>query len=134
MGTRAIARFTLVGAILVSVVGGAQAVVQALLDVLGPDGTLVVPTQTGDNSDPADWTNPPVPRSWWPVIREQTPGFDKSRTQSRWMGVIAETVRTWPGAVGGAMDTGFLSRGHGREGAAGSRLGGARLPQRDRRR
>ena len=81
------------------VVGGAQAVVQALLDVLGPDGTLVVPTQTGDNSDPADWTNPPVPRSWWPVIREQTPGFDKSRTQSRWMGVVAETVRTWPGAV-----------------------------------
>jgi aminoglycoside 3-N-acetyltransferase len=81
------------------VVGGTQAVVQALLEVLGPDGTLVVPTQTGDNSDPAGWRNPPVPESWWPVIREQMPGFDRSRTQSRWMGVIAEAVRTWPGAV-----------------------------------
>jgi aminoglycoside 3-N-acetyltransferase len=81
------------------VAGGAQAVVQALLDVVGPDGTLVVPTHTPDNTDPADWRNPPVPESWWPTIREETPGFDKSRTPSRWMGVIAETVRTWPGAL-----------------------------------
>jgi aminoglycoside 3-N-acetyltransferase len=81
------------------VVGGAQAIVQALLDAIGPEGTLAVPTHTSDNSDPADWRNPPVPEAWWPVIREQAPGFDVSRTPSRWMGVIAETVRTWPGAV-----------------------------------
>jgi len=80
------------------VVGGAQAVVQALLDVIGPDGTLVVPTHTSDNCDPAGWQNPPVPEAWWPVIRAQSPGFDVARTQSRWMGVLAETVRTWPGA------------------------------------
>jgi aminoglycoside 3-N-acetyltransferase len=81
------------------VAGGTQAVVQALLDVLGRDGTLVVPTHTPDNSDPAGWGNPPVPESWWPAIREQAPGFDRARTPSRWMGVIAETVRTWPGAL-----------------------------------
>ena len=81
------------------VAGGAQAVVQALLDVLGPEGTLVVPTHTPDNTDPADWCNPPVPESWWPAIRSQAPGFDPSRTPSRWMGVIAETVRTWPGSA-----------------------------------
>src|SRR3954454_11559128 len=81
------------------VVGGAQAVVQAVLDVLGPDGTLVVPTHTPDNTDPAGWQHPPVPEAWWPVIREQAPGFDPARTPGRWMGVIAETVRTWPGAV-----------------------------------
>jgi aminoglycoside 3-N-acetyltransferase len=81
------------------VAGGTQAVVQALLDVLGPSGTLVVPTHTPDNSDPADWRNPPVPESWWPAIRSQAPGFDRSRTPSRWMGVIAEAVRTWPGAL-----------------------------------
>jgi aminoglycoside 3-N-acetyltransferase len=40
-----------------------------------------------------------VPESWWPAIRAQAPGFDRSRTPSRWMGVIAETVRTWPGAL-----------------------------------
>jgi aminoglycoside 3-N-acetyltransferase len=80
------------------VAGGTHAVVQAVLQVLGPDGTLVVPTHTPDNSDPADWRNPPVPESWWPGFGEQTPAFDPLRTPSRWMGVIAETVRTWPGA------------------------------------
>jgi aminoglycoside 3-N-acetyltransferase len=81
------------------VVGGVQAVVQALLGVLGPEGTLVVPTQTGDNSDPSGWGNPPVPEDWWPVIREESPGYDASRTPSQWMGIIPEMVRTWPGAA-----------------------------------
>ena len=81
------------------VVGGTQAVVQAVLDVLGPEGTLVVPTHTPDNTDPAEWQHPPVPQTWWPIIREQAPGFDPARTPSRWMGATAETVRTWPGAL-----------------------------------
>ncbi|SNY33657.1 aminoglycoside N(3)-acetyltransferase [Paractinoplanes atraurantiacus] len=81
-----------------SVAGGVQAVVQALLDVLGPDGTLVVPTHMPANSDPAGWENPPVPPEWWPVIREHSPGFDPDRTPSRWMGVLPEVVRAWPGA------------------------------------
>src|SRR5258705_9644856 len=67
------------------VCGGTVAVVQALLDVLGEHGTLVVPTHTPDNSDPAGWLHPPVPESWWPIIREQTPGFDPALTPSRWM-------------------------------------------------
>ena len=80
------------------VCGGPVAVVQALLDALGPDGTLVVPTHTSDNSDPAEWRNPPVPESWWAVIWEHMPGFDPAVTPSRSMGAISETVRTWPGA------------------------------------
>jgi aminoglycoside 3-N-acetyltransferase len=81
------------------VAGGVQATVQAILDVLGVEGTLVVPAHTPDNSDPAPWSQPPVPESWWPVIRAHTPAFDRARTPSRWMGVIAEAVRTSPGAV-----------------------------------
>jgi aminoglycoside 3-N-acetyltransferase len=81
------------------VCGGAVAVVQALLDAVGPGGTVAVPTQTGDNSDPEHWQRPPVPRSWWPVIREHMPAFDPAVTPSRGMGVIPEVVRTWPGAV-----------------------------------
>ncbi|MEH1016510.1 AAC(3) family N-acetyltransferase [Micromonospora sp. CPCC 206060] len=57
------------------------------------------PTHTPDNTDPASWRNPPVPPAWWPVIRQQAPGFDPRTTPSRWMGVVAEAVRTWPGAV-----------------------------------
>ncbi|MFI2409434.1 aminoglycoside N(3)-acetyltransferase [Streptomyces sp. NPDC018947] len=81
------------------VCGGPVAVVQALLDVLGPDGTLVVPTQTGDLSDPALWSNPPVPEEWWDTIRTAMPPYDPATTPSRGVGVIPETVRTWPGAL-----------------------------------
>jgi len=81
------------------VCGGAVAVVQALLDVLGPSGTLVVPTQTMGNSDPSLWSRPPVPREWWPAIRETMPGYDPRFTPSVGLGVVAELVRTWPGSV-----------------------------------
>jgi aminoglycoside 3-N-acetyltransferase len=81
------------------VCGGPAAVVQALLDVLGPDGTLVVPAHTGENSDPKHWQNPPVPESWWPVIREHMPAFDPAITPCDRVGVIPELVRNWPGAV-----------------------------------
>jgi aminoglycoside 3-N-acetyltransferase len=81
------------------VAGHVQAVVHALLQVLGPEGTLVVPTHTSYNSDPAGWQNPPVPEAWWPVIREGNPGFDRALSPSRWVGALPEAVRTWPGAV-----------------------------------
>jgi aminoglycoside 3-N-acetyltransferase len=39
------------------------------------------------------------PRSWWEAIRHESPSFDAACTPaSRWMGRIAELVRTWPGA------------------------------------
>ncbi|KAK2757200.1 hypothetical protein FQN54_004714 [Arachnomyces sp. PD_36] len=81
------------------VCGGAETVVLSLLDCLGDDGTLVVPTHTGDNSDPADWEYPPVPRDWWPPIRASMPAYDPCTARTRGMGVICETVRNWPGAV-----------------------------------
>lgn len=83
-----------------AVAGGPQAVVQALLDVLGPAGTLVVPTHTSENTDPASWQHPPAPPEQWATIRHEAPGFDLERTPaSRWMGRLAELVRTWPGAL-----------------------------------
>ena len=80
------------------VCGGAQAVVEGLLDALGPQGTLVVPTHTSGNCDPATWGNPPAPKDWWPVIRAELPGFDPRLSPTHHMGGIVEAARTWPGA------------------------------------
>jgi aminoglycoside 3-N-acetyltransferase len=79
------------------VIGGARAVVAALLSVLSPTGTLVMPAQSGDNSEPAYWVAPPVPRDWWPLIREHTPAFDPDRTPLRRMGAIADCFWHEPG-------------------------------------
>jgi aminoglycoside 3-N-acetyltransferase len=83
------------------VAGGAEAVVEALLTVLGPDGTLVVPSFSTARTDPARWAHPPVPEAWWPVIRAETPPFDPRVTSTRQMGSIVDCVLRWPGTVRG---------------------------------
>ncbi|KAF6800937.1 hypothetical protein CSOJ01_12114 [Colletotrichum sojae] len=79
--------------------GGAETVVSALLEVLGDSGTLVVPAHTGHNSDPAGWKSPSAPRHLWQLIRDTMPAYDPRTSRTSEMGAIAETVRTWPGAV-----------------------------------
>jgi aminoglycoside 3-N-acetyltransferase len=79
------------------VAGGAQALVLALEDALGPRGTLVMPAHSTNLSDPAQWQNPPVPESWWEPIRAETPAYDPDLTPTREMGAIAECFRKQSG-------------------------------------
>lgn len=78
------------------VVGGAQSVIEALMDLLTPDGTLVMPAFSGQLTDPAAWNDPPVPADWIGTIRAHMPPFDPVRTPTRKMGRIAEEFRAWP--------------------------------------
>ena len=75
------------------VCGGAQAVIIALEEVVRTYGNLVMPAHSGDLSDPSGWRHPPVPESWWDVIRETTPAFDPDLTSTRGVGKVAETFR-----------------------------------------
>lgn len=79
------------------VCGGPVSVIQALMDVVGSEGTILMPTQTVDNSDPSHWENPPVPEAWWEIIRQNMPAFSPEYTPTRSMGRIVETFRTYPG-------------------------------------
>jgi aminoglycoside 3-N-acetyltransferase len=81
------------------VCGGAVAVILALEQVLGEQGTLVMPTHSGDLSEPSEWKNPPVPADWWPIIRATMPPYNVALTPTRGMGAIAETFRKQAGVV-----------------------------------
>ena len=80
------------------VCGGPQAVVLALEEAVG-DGTVVMPAHSGALSEPSQWANPPVPESWWPVIRAETPAFDAALTPTREMGAIVDCFRAQPGTL-----------------------------------
>ena len=95
------------------VCGGAVAVIIALQEVLGETGTLVMPTHSTDLTEPSQWENPPVPESWWPVIRATMPAYQPDLTPTRSMGIIAETFRKQKGVLRSAHPHhSFCAYGH----------------------
>ena len=79
--------------------GGPVGVILALEEALGPEGTLVMPTHSGDLTDPEKWENPPVPEGWKEIIRQTMPAFDPDLTPTRGMGIISETFRKQAGVL-----------------------------------
>lgn len=77
--------------------GGAEAVVLALMQVLTPNGTLMMPTHTTNNTDPRYWRRPSVPAEWWQAIRDHYPPYDPASSVTRNMGIIPETFRKYDG-------------------------------------
>lgn len=81
------------------VVGGAQAVVAALLEVVGDRGTLVMPSMSSHVSEPARWQNPPIPEAWREIVRNEMPAYDAALTPTRAMGAIADCFLRHPRTV-----------------------------------
>lgn len=81
------------------VCGGPQVVIEALLESVGPEGTIMMPTQSWKNLDPAAGVHWQEPEQWWPLIREHWPAYDKRITPTNTMGAVAEMFRTWPGTL-----------------------------------
>ncbi len=79
--------------------GGPVTVIEALQNVVETSGTLMMPTHSSDLSEPSVWKNPPVPESWWKVIRKEMPPFRPEWTPTREMGAIPECFRRLPGVL-----------------------------------
>jgi len=77
-------------------IGGPVTVTRALLDAIAPDGTLVMPAESPNVSDPGGWSDERVEDDWHETIRAHLPVFNQ-RTTPTSMGAIAEAFRTYPG-------------------------------------
>ena len=81
------------------VCGGAQAVIEALIDVVGNDGTIMMPSQSWKNLDPEDGVHWDADENDWQIIRDNWPAYDKNITPTNTMGAVAEMFRQWPGCL-----------------------------------
>jgi len=81
------------------VCGKEVTVADALMEVLTPEGTLIMPTHSGEYSDPAAWMNPGVPADWLEIIRAEMPAFRPEITPSRYVGILPEAFRKYPGVL-----------------------------------
>ncbi len=92
------------------VVGGSQTVVEALLERLGPQGTLCAQVSWEDIPFGHDaW-----PQRWRAAYEAEYPRFDPELSAAApYEGRIAERIRTWPGARRSANPaTGIAAIGH----------------------
>ena len=80
------------------VCGGPQLIIEALLESVGQDGTIVMPTQSWKNLDPSTGVHWEEPEEWWQTIRDNWPAYDKRITPTNTMGAVAEMFRAYPGS------------------------------------
>lgn len=81
------------------VVGGAECLYRALEKTVGKEGTIVVPSQTVEISDPVTWEYPPVPYEWHQTIRDSMPAYDKKLSFSKSMGSLSNFLGLLPQAT-----------------------------------
>ena len=81
------------------VVGGAEALYYALREVIGNEGTIVVPSQTVEISDPTSWQYPPVPQEWHDVIRSSMPAYSKNLSYSKALGAFSQLIGILPYSI-----------------------------------
>lgn len=74
------------------VIGGAQTVVDALVELVGEEGTILMPLH-GSCSEPSLWKRPSIALELIPTIREHEPAFNKINSDTRKMGVIVDNFR-----------------------------------------
>lgn len=55
------------------VLGGARTVVDALLELVGDGGTIVMPLHFKDNAEPSNMTRPSISADLWETVRQEMP-------------------------------------------------------------
>lgn len=82
-----------------NVVGGARAVISALLAVTGNNGLIAMPGFSTDAYFPKDIDHSTLSTREIHEIEDAVLGFDPETTSASGMGIIAETFRNWPDTI-----------------------------------
>ncbi len=80
------------------VIGGAQTVVDALMETVGYEGTLVMALQDSNNNEPSYWSRPPIERELWEKVRNSMPAFNPNESEFKSMGDITNNLNRRAGA------------------------------------
>lgn len=81
------------------VCGGAQVVIESLLEGVGKNGTIMMSTQSWKNLDPTTGVHWEIEQDDYQAIRDHFPAYDKDITPTNTMGAVAEMFRKWPGSL-----------------------------------
>lgn len=81
------------------VVGGAKTIVDGLMELCQNGGTILMPTQVSDNSEPSDWMNPPISPELWKTIRQEIPAYQEQESEIRYMGSVAQNFQHRKGVI-----------------------------------
>ncbi|HHI71617.1 MAG TPA: AAC(3) family N-acetyltransferase [Rhodobacteraceae bacterium] len=82
-----------------NVVGGARAVINALLEVTGGKGLIAMPGFSTDAYFPKEFDRAALSPFEIQEIENAVLGFDPKSSSALGMGIIAETFRNWPGTI-----------------------------------
>jgi len=82
------------------VVNGAHDVIDSILEVVDPAcGTLLMPSHTGQMTDPSSWKKPAIPADAVQRIRSSMLPFSVNRTPVRNRGVVSSTFLNYPAVM-----------------------------------
>ncbi len=71
---------------------GAKDVKNAILETVAPNGTVIMPSHSGQLTDPHDWTNPSAVKEDIPEIIDTMKPFNPQTTKIRNRGALAEEL------------------------------------------
>ena len=75
------------------VIGGARVVVDALMECVGEEGTICMPLQDRNNTEPSYWEHPPIAHELMREVRNNMPIFHPVESDVGKMGAIVENFR-----------------------------------------
>lgn len=78
------------------ILGGAPTLLDALLTILGLEGTLVMSAQSWGNSEPAYFENPPIELDQYSRLRETHPAYKGKMEELRYMGELTKALQQRP--------------------------------------